>query len=138
MPRGSDKHSPRIDESLEHDTRPLTQGAPSEARSDESRHQEGAADDEPVTDALLTGDIHPGEEVSEDVLGHDEVEARSRLAAHLRPSVWPADREALVACAQEMHAPPSVIDRLRQLPEGTFTHTEAVWEALGGRVEYRP
>jgi hypothetical protein len=137
MPRGSDKHSPRIDDGLEHDTRPLTQGAPSEARADESRHQEGAADDEPTTDALLTGDLHP-EQSQEALLDHDEAEARSRIAAHLRPSIWPADREALVACAEEMQAPPDVLDQLRQLPDGTFSHTEAVWEALGGRVEYRP
>jgi hypothetical protein len=137
MPRGSDKHSPRIDDSLEHDTRPLTQGSPMEARADEGRQQEGAADDEPMTDALLTGDLHPGES-SDALLDHDEAEARSRLAASLRPSIWPADRETLVACAQELHAPPDILDRLRSLPDGTFSHTEAVWEATGGRVETRP
>lgn len=137
MERGSDKHSPRIDDSLEHDTRPLTQGSPSEARADEARHQEGAADDEPTTDALLTGDLHP-EQASDAVLDHDEAEARSRLAAHLRPSVWPADRDELVRCATELHAPPDLLDQLRTLPDGTFTHTEAVWEALGGKVESRP
>jgi hypothetical protein len=137
MPRGSDKHSPRIDDSLEHDTRSLTQGAPSESRADESRHQEGAGDDEPTTDALLTGDLHP-EQAQESLLDHDEAEARSRLAAHLRPSIWPADREQLVECAQELHAPPNVLEQLRRLPDGTFTHTEAVWEALGGKVEHRP
>lgn len=138
MDRGSDKHSPRIDDSLEHDTRPLTQGSPSEARADEGRHQEGAADGEPTTDALLSGDVHPGEATNGEVLSHDELEARSRIAAYLRPSIWPADREGLVACADEMNAPPEVLDRLRQLPDGTFTHTEAVWEALGGQVEFRP
>ena len=137
MLRGSDKHSPRIDENLDHDTRALTHGAPSEARADEARHQEGAADGEPTTDALLTGDIHPGEAVSDDVLSHDELEARSRIAAYLRPSIWPADREALLACATEMNAPPGVLDELRRLPDGTFSHTEAVWEALGGKVEFR-
>jgi uncharacterized protein DUF2795 len=137
MPRGSDKHSPRIDDSLEHDTRPLTQGAPMEARADEARQQEGAADDEPTTDALLSGDIRP-DEAQDDTLDHDETEARSRLAASLRPSVFPADRDTLVACAEEMHAPPDIIERLRRLPDGTFSHTEAVWEATGGPVESRP
>ena len=137
MPRGSDKHSPRIDESLEHDTRSLTQGAPMEARADEARQQEGAADDEPTTDALLTGDLHP-EQAQEALLDHDETEARSRIASFLRPSIWPADRDALVRCAEELHAPPDVLDQLRRLPDGTFTHTEAVWESLGGRVETRP
>jgi hypothetical protein len=136
MARGSDKHSPRIDEGLEQDTRPLTQGAPMEARADGAREQEGAADDEPTTDALLTGDLHP-EETQEALLDHDEAEARSKIASFLRPSVWPADREALVRCARELHAPPDVVQQLGRLPDGTFTHTEAVWEALGGRVEFR-
>jgi hypothetical protein len=136
MERGSDKHSPRIDENLAHDTRSLTQGAPMEARADESRLQEGAGDDEPTTDALLMGDLHP-EQLTESQLAHDEAEARSRLAASLRPSVFPADRDALLACAQDLNAPPDILDQLRGLPNGTFTHTEAVWEALGGRVEFR-
>lgn len=135
MPRGSDKHSPRIDDNIAHDVRPLTQANPAEARADEGRHQEGAGDDEPTTDALLTGDLAPG---GDNVLGHDEVEDRARLAAVLKPSIWPADRQALVACAQEGNAPPDLLDRLSQLPDGTYSHTEAVWEALGGRVEQRP
>jgi hypothetical protein len=137
MERGSDKHSPRIDENLEHDTRSLVQGNSGEARADEGRLQEGAADDEPTTDALLTGDLHP-EQTNDALLDHDEAEARSRLAAHLRPSIWPADREEIVRCAEELNAPPDILNQLRQLPDGTFSHTEAVWEALGGRVETRP
>ena len=135
MPRGSDKHTPRIDENLKHDTGSLTHGSPSEARSDEGRAQEGAGDDEPTPDALLTGDRGLGDE---DVLDHDEVEARSVMASYLRPSVWPADRETLVAVASEENAPGWVLERLSQLPDGTFSHTEAAWEALGGRVEFRP
>jgi len=137
MARGSDKHSPRIDENLAHDTRPLTQGAPMESRADEARQQEGAADDEPTTDALLTGELHP-EQRGPDALDHEEIEARSRLAAYLRPSIWPADRETLVTCAKELNAPPDVVERLSRLPEGEFSHTEAVWEAVGGQVELRP
>lgn len=136
MARGSDKHSPRIDENLAHDTRPLTQGSPSESRADEARQQEGAADDEPTTDALLRGDLHP-EQASDAHLAHDEAEARSRLATYLRPSIWPADREVLLACAADLNAPPDLLAELRRLPDGTFSHTEAVWEALGGKVEYR-
>ena len=134
MPRGSDKHSSRLDESLDHDTRPLTQGAPLDARADEARAQEGEADDEPTSDALLDGDRGVADP---DVLTHDEVEARSLLAVHLRPSVWPADREALIGSARDTNAPAWLIDELASLPDGIFTHTEAVWEALGGRVEFR-
>jgi hypothetical protein len=137
MERGSDKHSPRIDENLERDTRSLIQGSSGESRADEGRLQEGAADDEPTTDALLSGDLH-AEQTNDALLDHDEAEARSRLASHLRPSIWPADREELLRCAQELNAPPDILDQLRRLPDGTFTHTEAVWEALGGKVESRP
>jgi len=97
--------------------------------------QEGPGDDEPTPDARLSGDRG---RTDGDVLGYDEVEARSLLASHLRPSVWPADRDALMACARQTHAPEWLVDRLAALPDGTYTHTEAVWEALGGRVEFRP
>lgn len=136
MERGSDKHSPRIDDGLAHDTRPLTQGAPMESRADEAREQEGAADDEPTTDALLAGNLR-AEQAGDALLDHDDAELRSRIASSLRPSIWPADRETLVACAEENHATPDVLEYLRRLPDGTFTHTEAVWEAVGGPVEYR-
>ncbi|MDP8936470.1 MAG: DUF2795 domain-containing protein [Actinomycetota bacterium] len=132
MQPGSDKHSSRQDENIKHDVRPLVQSG-REARADGAREQEGPADDEPTSDARLTG----GRPAEDDVLDYDEVEARSTLAASLRPSVWPANRETLVACAREENAPGWLIDRLSQLPDGTFTHTEAVWEALGGRVEFR-
>ncbi len=134
MPRGSDKHSSRLDENLDRDTRSLVQGGPVEARADEARVQEGEADDEPTSDARLAGDRGV---VDPDTLSRDEIEARSVLAGHLRPSVWPADREALVASARDTNAPGWLLDLLGSLPDGKFTHTEAVWEALGGRVEFR-
>ncbi len=134
MNRGSDKHSPRLDDNMDHDTHSLTHGAPVESRAEEFRTQEGAGDDEPTPDARLTGDRG---RPNADVLGYDEVEARSTLASYLRPSVWPADRDALMSCAREGNAPDSLVDRLATLPDGVFSHTEAVWEALGGRVEFR-
>jgi hypothetical protein len=36
-----------------------------------------------------------------------------------------------------MGASDDLLSRLAELPDGTFDHLEAVWEALGGRVEYR-
>ena len=134
MPRGSDKHSPRIDDSLGHDISSLTRGAPVESRAQEARAQEAAADDEPTPDARLSGDRGMADA---DVLGPDELESRSLLAGYLAPTAWPADREALLAQARQGYAPDWMLDRLAALPDGTFTHTEAVWEALGGRVEFR-
>src|SRR4051794_218391 len=134
MERSSDKHSPRLDDELKHELSSLTQGAPVESRADESREQEGPADGEPTPDALLTGEPAPA---PPDALTHDEVEARAELARHLQPSVFPADRDALIESARSMGASDELADSLRRLPEGTFDHLEAVWEALGGRVEYR-
>lgn len=134
MERGSDKHSPRIDDELSHDVRPLLQGAPVESRANEEREQEGPGDDDPTPDARLSGDrgLTPP-----DALTPDEIEARSELARYLERKVFPGDRDALVASAQRMNAPPRVVERLGQLPDGQFTHVEAVWEALGGQVEFR-
>ena len=134
MERRSDKHSPRLDEALEGATASMVRGSPVEARAEEWREQEGPAEGEPVSDARLAGGRGSPDP---DVLTYDEVEARAELARNLEPSVFPADREALIASAERMNAPGPVVDRLRRLPDGEFTHTEAVWEALGGRVEFR-
>jgi hypothetical protein len=135
MERSSDKHAPRLDDELKQELRSILQGSPVEARANESREQEGPADGEPTPDALLTGGRTPA---TPDALSHDEVEARTELARHLQPSIFPADRETLIASARRSGAGDELVDQLGNLPDGTFDHLEAVWEALGGRVEYRP
>lgn len=134
MERSSDKHASRVDDELKQELRSIVQGSPVESRADEAREQEGPADGEPTPDALLTGD-RPSR--TPDALGHDEVEARADLARHLQPSVFPAGRDSLAASARTSGAPDELVEALRGLPDGTFDHLEAVWEALGGRVEYR-
>jgi hypothetical protein len=125
MERSSDKHAPRVDDELKHELKSIVQGSPVEAR----------AEGEPTPGAVLTGDLPSA---TPDALTHDEVEARAELARHLQPSVFPADRAALVASARASRATDELVGRLGDLPDGTFDHLEAVWEALGGRVEYRP
>jgi len=134
MERNSDKHAARVDEELKHELSSLVHGSPVESRASEAREQEGPADGEPTPDALLTGEPAPA---TPDSLTHDEVEARTELARHLQPAIFPADRAALIDSARRMGASDQLIDRLGQLPDGTFDHMEAVWEALGGRVEFR-
>ena len=135
MERGSDKHGRRLDEELKHDTNSLVHGSPVESRASAAREQEGPADGEPTSDALLT-EGRPG--ANPDTLSHDEIEARTELGRHLQPSIFPADRAEIVASARRMEASDDLVARLSQLPDGTFDHLEAVWEALGGRVEFRP
>ncbi|GAA3084828.1 DUF2795 domain-containing protein [Streptosporangium carneum] len=60
------------------------------------------------------------------------VEARSELARWISGAdVFPADRAALLARAEEQNAPDSVIGAVRSLPERTFTTLAEVAETLG-------
>lgn len=133
MERGSDKHSPRVDDELEHEVEGLTRGG-REPRAEEFREQEGPAEDEPTPDAVLqTGEEEGPRGFS---LSHDEIERRAEIARHLRPSVFPARPEELVEVAREEHAPDWIVAALASLPDGVYDHFEAVWEALGGEEDY--
>jgi Protein of unknown function (DUF2795) len=131
LERGSDKHSPRVDEELDHETRSLQQGAPIESRVEEFREQEGPGEDQPTPEPRLS----EGQTGSLDL---DDAEARSDIARYLVPSAFPADREGLVANAEANNAPEAVLERLQALPAGrTYEAMPDVWAALGGTVEHR-
>ena len=66
--------------------------------------------------------------------GTDErdIERRAALAEALGKEVWPADRERLIAKAEEATAPDAVIAQLRRLPAGEqFANVQDVAQALG-------
>jgi hypothetical protein len=61
-----------------------------------------------------------------------DVEHRAALAEALGKEVWPADRDTLVAKAQEANAPDRVLSDLRRLPSGQqFDNVQDVARALG-------
>lgn len=131
MERGSDKHSPRVDEALDHETQSLQRGAPIESRVEEFREGEGPGDDQPTPEPRLS----EGRTGSLDL---DDAEARSEIARYLDPSAFPADREGLVANAEANNAPEGVRERLQALPAGrTYEAMPDVWAGLGGTVEHR-
>jgi Protein of unknown function (DUF2795) len=133
LERGSDKHSPRVDEEMDHETRSLQQGAPVESRVEEHREQEGPGDGQPTPDARLTGG-----RATAASLDLDDAEARADIARFLSPSAFPADREALVADAEGHQATAEVLERLQALPAGrAYENVQDVWAALGGAVEHR-
>ena len=134
MERGSDKHSPMLDEALKHDTASLLDGAPAESRSQEAREQEGPAEGEPTPDARITGDrdLPPGG------MTLDDVNARAELARHLDHSVFPARPGELTANARRHFAPDDVVAQLDRLPDVIYETIQDVWKALGGRVEDSP
>ena len=61
-----------------------------------------------------------------------DIEHRAALAEALGKEVWPADRDTLVAKAQEGNAPDRVLSDLRRLPSGQqFDNVQDVARALG-------
>ncbi len=61
-----------------------------------------------------------------------DIERRAALAQHLGKEVWPADRDTLVAKAEEANAPDAVLGDLRRLPAGEqFGNLQDVARALG-------
>ena len=133
MERGSDKHSPRLDDELDHETRSLQQGAPVESRVEEHREQEGPGEGQPTPDARLAGG-----RATAASLDLDDAETRADIARFLTPSAFPADRERLVANAEASNAPEAVLERLQALPAGrTYEAMPDVWAGLGGMAEHR-
>jgi hypothetical protein len=132
--RGSDTHGPRLDDELEHEVESLVRGQPIESRAEDFRLEEDSGDDEPAAEPVVARAL---DEPVESGLTHTDVRARSELARHLRGSLFPADRTALVQYAVEEGLPPDLVDSLRTLPPGRYLNVEGVWEALGGRREAR-
>jgi hypothetical protein len=61
-----------------------------------------------------------------------DIGRRSALAEVLGKEVWPADRDTLVAKAEESGAPDGVLGQLRGLPDGQqFANVQEVAHALG-------
>ena len=61
-----------------------------------------------------------------------DIERRAALAEVLGKEVWPADRDRLLAKAEEATAPDAVLAQLRRLPAGEqFTNVQDVAQALG-------
>lgn len=125
--RGSDKHGPRIDDQMQHDTAALVHGRGGDSRIEEFRDQEGPAEGEPeVTDVSRDAPLPGG-------MDDESLRRRADIARHLNRDAFPGDRGALVASARENFAPDWVVTRLQSLPEGrSFETVEEVWEALGG------
>jgi hypothetical protein len=129
MERGSDKHSPKVDDQLAHESADLTHGAPLQARREDLAQEASSYEDlspDPGQRPIL--DTAPGNALPEEAAGE-----RAEMAAFLRPRAFPATSERLVQIAEEEFAPDWVLDELRRLPEGAeFATTEEIWDHLRG------
>ena len=128
----STKHSPRVDDELEHETQGMVRGNHS-TRAEEWRDPEPVAEGEPDIDADPSGTLVGGTPVGMDA---DAVVARSELARWLDRADFPSTGPALVEAARDHRAPDAVVAELERLPEGdTYERIGDVVRALGYPTE---
>ena len=127
--RQSDKHNPRVDEQLDHETAAITHGAPVVSRSRADLRQEDPAEDVRA-EASVPGAVPAG-------MTPEDVEIRAELARSLRPSVFPAHPSQLAEVAEAENGSTLVIALLRKLPDRQYEVLEQVYEALGEPGEQR-
>ena len=128
----STKHSPRVDEELEHEIQGMLKGEHA-TRSEEWREVEPIAEGDPDITADPTGTLVGGVPVG---MTEDAVIARAELARWLDRADFPSDGPNLVEAALDHRAPDAVVDELRRLPEGqTYERIGDVVRALGYPTE---
>ena len=129
MERGSDKHSPRLDDEMEHEVEGMMT-AERPTRAEEWLEAEPAGEDQPDPGRLgEPADRRPGVPRG---MTQEEVELRSELGEHLPRSVFPGDESALLGHLVDTNAPDRLQQLVRQLPTGrTYDHLGEVVQALG-------
>lgn len=134
MERGSSKHSPRVDEEMEHEVQGMLK-AERPTRAEEWKESEPAGEDQP--DPGQFGVPEYRQPAPPPGMTNTEVDLRSDLAAHLNPrSTFPAEVSDLLGVLQETNAPDRLHQLVRQLPTGTVYDTLGdVVAALGLHTE---
>jgi hypothetical protein len=128
----STKHSPRVDEELEHEMQGMLK-AERATRSEEWREVEPEAEGDPNIDANPAGTLVGGTPVGMDA---DAVVARAELARWLDRADFPSTGPALVEAARDHRAPDAVVAELEKLPDGdTYERIGDVVRALGYPTE---
>lgn len=128
----STKHSPRLDEELEHEVQGMMK-AERATRSEEWREVEPVGEDQPDIDSDPAGTLVGGVPQGMDA---DAVVARAELARWLDRADFPSTGPELVEAARDHRAPDVVADELSRLPEGqVFERIGDVVRALGYPTE---
>lgn len=128
----STKHSPRVDEELEHEIQGMVRGGHT-TRAEEWRDPEPTAEGDPDIDAAPNGTLVGGTPVGMDP---DAVEARAELARWLDRADFPSTGPQLVEAALDHRAPDAVVAELQRLPEGeNYERIGDVVRALGYPTE---
>jgi hypothetical protein len=123
--RGSDKHGPREDEQLQHETEGLV-------RSGHATHTEPWRETEPATrEPDETRYPDPREPGTPAGLTAADVELRSQLASAIQRLDFPARRDAVLDCLRAVDAPAELVDRVSRLPaDRSYEHTADLFDDL--------
>ena len=129
MERGSNKHSPRLDEQMEHEVEGMMT-AERPTRAEEWKEAEPAGEDQADPGRLeVPAGRQPGVPPG---MTPEDVELRSQLGEHLPRSVFPTDEAGLLSHLVDSNAPDRLQQLIRQLPSGrTYDHLGEVVQALG-------
>lgn len=128
----STKHSPRVDEEMEHEIQGMLKGEHA-TRAEEWREVEPAAEGDPDVDADPAGTMVGGVPVG---MTEDAVVARAELARWLDRADFPATGPELAEAARDHRAPDAVAAELATLPDGeTYERIGDVVRALGYPTE---
>jgi Protein of unknown function (DUF2795) len=132
MERGSDKHSPLVDDQLKHETEGLVHAGHG-THAEEWKDAEPSGEDQPDADLAPAGTLHGGTPPG---MESDDVEGRAELAGYVGKDPYPMRREQILDLVIDRQAPDRVIDLVRRLPSGQqFQNINEVWTAIGGHVE---
>jgi hypothetical protein len=128
----STKHSPRVDDELEHEMQGMLRGERAN-RAEEWREVEPQAEGDPDIDRAPDGTLIGGTPVGMDA---DAVATRAELARWLDRADFPATGPQLVEAARDHRAPDAVVAELAKLPSGeTYERVGDVVRALGYPTE---
>lgn len=128
----SDKHSPRVDNEMAHETEGLVRSGRS-THAEEWKDPEPSGEDQPDADRVPNATLVGG---TPDGMSPDDVEGRAELASYIGKEIYPAVRAQLIDLVMERNAPERVIDLVKNLPsDRQFANINDVWEAVGGSTE---
>ena len=129
MERGSSKHSPRVDEQLDHEVEGMMR-AERPTRAEEWKEPEPAGEDQP--DPGLLGEPADRQPAPPPGMTAEEVTLRSELGAQLTRAAFPNDVSGLLGHLIDNDAPDRLRDLVSRLPSGrVFETVGEVFEALG-------
>ena len=128
----STKHSPRVDDELEHEMQGMLRSERAN-RAEEWREVEPQAEGDPDIDRAPDSTLVGGTPVGMDAAA---VTARAELARWLDRADFPSTGPALAESARDHQAPDAVVAELERLPDGeTYERIGDVVRALGYPTE---